>query len=383
MKDAIIRCTCCGATEDQVDGLIQINTDNFICDVCSGSINYIFAERATKAASAKAKKVKMFPSVIKNLLDESIIGQEDAKKVLSVEVYNHYKRVNNPQFNIQKSNILMIGDSGTGKTLLVQTLSKILDLPMVIADMSLVTAAGYVGQDIESVLQQLVIAADGDVEKAQHGIVLLDEVDKIAKRNLTSSTEKDPSGEGVQQGLLKILEGTQVRIKVEGGTQKSRNQEHYIDTTNILFICAGAFFGLDKVLEKNHKGEVSSIGFSASVEKPTVNTSEIDEQDIIEYGFIPEFVGRLPVIVQLNKLAKEDYRMILTEPKNSIIDQYKKLMALDEISLEFTDEFLNEVVDKVYETKRGARALRTEIEKRMRNVIYTLNDESYGQKVTI
>lgn len=374
-----ITCICCGALEQDVEGLVMISSDeDYLCNRCSDLIGDLFDKKEKEKALQERKSSSLLPSEIKALLDESVIGQDAAKKVLAVEIYNHYKRITYPEFEIKKSNILMIGESGTGKTLLVQTLAKMLDLPLVIADMSLITAAGYVGQDIESMLQQLVIAADNDLVKAQGGIILLDEVDKIAKRNLTSSTEKDPGGEGVQQGLLKMLEGSKIPVKVEG---IRGNPE--IDTSNILFICAGAFFGLDKVLMKNHKSENASIGFSASIEKVDITNKEVDEQDIIEYGFIPEFVGRLPVIVQLQKLTREDYRRILTEPKNSISEQYRKLMEIDDITIEFSEEFYDSIVDNVVTTERGARALRTEFEKRMRDIIYAINDESYGTTISL
>ena len=378
-----VKCSCCNAPESLVEGLVEISKDIFICDKCSETISDIFELKANEKRTASLKKERMYPKQIKKLLDEVVIGQEDAKKALSVEVYNHYKRVQHLEKEIQKSNILMIGDSGTGKTLLVQTLSKILDLPMAICDCAALTQAGYVGADIETILQQLVMVADNDIAKAEKGIILLDEFDKLAKRNLSSSTDKDPSGEGVQQGLLKIIEGTQVKIKIEGGTNRSRGQDQFIDTTNILFIAAGAFFGIDKVLEKNHASESAGIGFAASVDKVDITGKMIDDQDIIEYGFIPEIVGRMPTIVQLHQLTKEDYRRILTEPKNSVIHQYQKLMEIENIDLQFTPAFLDGIVEKVYNTKRGARALRSEIEKEMRELVYELNDDSYGQTIAL
>lgn len=378
-----VQCSCCGAPESLVEGLVEISKDVFICDKCSETISDIFSLKAEEKRASSLKKERMYPKQIKKLLDEVVIGQEDAKKVLSVEVYNHYKRVQHPEKEIQKSNILMIGDSGTGKTLLVQTLSKILDLPMAICDCAALTQAGYVGADIETILQQLVMVADNDIAKAEKGIILLDEFDKLAKRNLSSSTDKDPSGEGVQQGLLKIIEGTKVKLKIEGGTSRSRGQEQFIDTTNILFIAAGAFFGIDKVLEKNHASDSAGIGFSATVDKVDVSEKAIDDQDIIEYGFIPEIVGRMPTIAQLQKLTKEDYRRILTEPKNSVIHQYQKLMEIENIDLQFTPEFLDNIVEKVYNTKRGARALRSEIEKEMRELVYELDDDSHGQTISL
>jgi ATP-dependent Clp protease ATP-binding subunit ClpX len=376
-------CICCGKSKHEVDRMMQINDEHFLCNQCTADINALFAKNISEVEYEEHEPFvnKILPKQIKEFLDEYVIGQDDAKKVLAVEIYNHYKRISHPEQEIEKSNILMIGDSGTGKTLLAKTMAKMLDLPFAICDCNALTQAGYVGEDVESVLEQLVAAAGGDIEKAETGIILLDEVDKIAKRNISSSTEKDASGEGVQAALLKIIEGHTVSIAVEG---LKRNQKSEIDTSNILFICAGAFFGLEKILQKNHAAEGSGIGFNASVEKPDMSKiTEVDEQDIIDFGFLPEFVGRLPVIVQLQKLSKEDFRRILVEPKNSIVKQYQNLMAIDSIDLEFTPEFLDGIVDKVYNTKRGARALRSELEKHLRDATYNLNDDSYGKTIKL
>lgn len=378
-----MNCVCCGRSATDVERMMQINDDAYICNSCTSDINALFARSNIddEIELTIERNGKMYPVAIKEFLDEYVIGQDVAKKALAVEVYNHFKRINSPADEIEKSNILLIGDSGTGKTLLAKTLAKMLDVPFVICDCNALTQAGYVGEDVESILEQLVSMADGDVEKAQRGIVLLDEVDKIAKRNISSSTEKDASGEGVQAALLKILEDHTVTVKVENG-RRERTAE--INTKNILFICAGAFFGLDKILEKNHSSQGPGIGFSASVEKPdTAVIVEVTEQDIIDYGFLPEFVGRLPVIIKMNRLTKDDYRRILTEPKNSITKQYQTLLSLDNIELEFSDTFLDGVVETAYNTKRGARALRSAIANRMTEVIYEINDESYGKKITI
>lgn len=376
------KCTCCEQSKEQVERLIQISENVFICNECTAEINAIFAKTTKVKENKEAEKEEiklLLPKQIKELLDESVIGQEDAKKALAVEIYNHYLRVNNKDLELEKNNILMIGDSGTGKTLLVKTLAKILDLPLAICDMSSITQSGYVGKSLNGILYQLVAAAGNDIKKAETGIIFLDEFDKLAKRNLTSSTDKDPSGEGVQFELLKMIEGTKEEIKIEG-TRK----DQYIDTSNILFIAGGAFFGMNKLLEKKQLEENYGIGFSASVEKPKdTSIIPIEDEDIIHFGFIPEIVGRLPIIVQLNKLTKEDYKRILIEPKNSIVDQYKKLLKLNNINLEFSNDYLDSIVEKVYSSKKGARALRGEIEKSMREIIYNINEEDFGKTIEL
>lgn len=380
------KCICCEQNKDEVQRLIQIADNCFICNECTSEINAIFAKTAkiknaiTESATEDEPEVNfLLPKQIKQLLDESVIGQEDAKKALAVEIYNHYLRINNQDLELEKNNILLIGDSGTGKTLLVKTLAKILDLPLAICDMSSITQAGYVGKSLNGILYQLISAAGNDIKKAETGIIFLDEFDKLAKRNLTSSTDKDPSGEGVQFELLKMIEGVKEEIKLDG-----IRKEQYIDTSNILFIAGGAFFGLDKLLEKKQLEENYGIGFSASVDKPKDTTQiPIEDEDIIHFGFIPEIVGRLPVIVQLNKLTKEDFKRILIEPKNSIVDQYKKLLRLNNIELEFSEEYLDKIVDKVFSSKKGARALRGEIEKSMRNIIYEINEENFGKTIQL
>jgi ATP-dependent Clp protease ATP-binding subunit ClpX len=376
------KCLCCGKSKENVPKMIQINSESFICSPCTSEINGMFAGGTQEDKGVKEfVQPKLLPKDIKALLDESVIGQENAKRVLCVEVYNHYKRINNLELDIQKSNVLMVGNSGTGKTLLLQTLTKILDIPMVIVNTANFTASGFKGADLEEIIQSLVSASDGDIKKAETGIIFLDELDKIAKRN-TSSLDLDVSGLSVQQELLKIVEGTLVKCKVEG-SRRSQNSEQYVDTKNILFCGGGSFFGLDKILEQDHNKETSGIGFSASVEKSDYTEKEITDENIIHYGFIPEFVGRFPVIVKLDKLTKEDYRRILTEPKNSIIDQYQNLMDIDNIKLNFTDDYLDGIVEKVFKSDRGARALRSEIEKTMRDIIFNINEDVYNTEITI
>lgn len=363
------QCVVCGLDKNKVDKLVEINEGVYICNRCTAEVNSFFAKAYKEKEIEPEIKIKMYPKEIKSFLDEYVIGQEQAKKVLSVEVYNHFNRINNKDKEIQKNNILMIGKSGVGKTLLVQTLAKLLDLPLVIADMTSITQAGYVGKDSESILQQLVIAAGGDIKKAENGIIMCDEVDKLAKRNLTSSTDSAPSTEGAQTALLKIIEGTKVDIKLEGIRQK----DAVIDTSNILFIGAGAFFGLDKILESKGKEENSKIGFHAVIDKSEKTSVEINDEDLINYGFLPEFIGRFPCIVELEDLTKEDYRKILLEPKNSIIKQYQNLLSLDGFELSFNETYINEVVDSVYDSKKGARGLKTIIEKKMRDIIYDID----------
>lgn len=364
------QCVVCGLEKDKVDKLVEINEGIYICNRCTAEVNSFFAKAYKEKEIEPEIKIKMYPKEIKSFLDEYVIGQEQAKKVLSVEVYNHFNRINNKDKEIQKNNILMIGKSGVGKTLLVQTLAKLLDLPLSIIDCTQLSQSGYKGADSEDILKQLILAADGDIQKAQNGIVFLDEFDKLAKRNLTSSADKDPSGEGVQFELLRMIEGHKYQIKQEG----IRENKSSIDTTNILFICSGAFSGLDKIIEKNQQDSDLGIGFSANViKKELTELVEITEEDLIEYGIITEVVSRLHVCVKLNDLTKEDYRKILLEPKNSVIKQYQNLLALDGFELSFTETYIDEVVDQVYDSKKGARGLKSIIEKKMRDIIYDID----------
>lgn len=363
-------CSCCKKEKADVPRMIKFSDDQYLCNVCSKEIYDLFISLQKEEANPKVDG-KIYPKDIKSFLDEYVIGQDDAKRVLAVEVYNHYQRINNLDQEIEKSNILMIGNSGSGKTLLVKTLAKKLDLPLAICDATNLTEAGYVGNDIETILQQLVIAANGNIKEAEKGIIFIDEIDKLAKQHSPSGGSKDPSGLGVQQGLLKIIEGAVVPLKTE-----PKGPKDYIDTSNILFIGAGAFYGLDKVVEAKQKGKTTAIGFSATVETPSVAGIEVKEEDLIEYGLLPEFISRLPVVVQLSQLTKEDYRKILIEPKNSVIKQYQNLMALEGIELNFTEGCIDEIVESVYKSKRGARALRTMVEKSMRNIIFGLGQDS-------
>lgn len=364
-------CVMCGLPKDQVDKLVEINEEVYICNRCTAELNSLFA-RSYKTDENETYEIaiKIYPKEIKAFLDEYVIGQDQAKKVLAVEIYNHFNRINNKEKEIQKNNILMVGKSGVGKTLLVQTLAKLLDLPLSITDCTQLSQSGYKGADSEDILKQLILAADGDIEKAQNGIIFLDEFDKLAKRNLTSSTDKDPAGEGVQFEMLRMIEGHKYQIKQEGVREKKSS----IDTTNILFICSGAFSGLDKIIEKNQQQSDLSIGFSANVIKKEVDEFvEITEEDLIEYGIITEVVSRLHVCVKLNDLTKEDYRKILIEPKNSVIKQYQNLLSLDGFELEFSETFIDETIEQVYNSKKGARGLKSVVEKRMRDIIYNID----------
>lgn len=365
-----MKCIVCDLHKDEVDQMIEINENVYICNHCTSDIAGEFA-RATNNKPNKqfSKESKLFPKRIKQFLDEYVIGQDQAKKVLAVEIYNHFNRINNKDKEIQKNNILMFGPSGSGKTLLVQTLSKLLDLPLAIIDCTQLTQSGYKGSDTEDLLKQLILASDNEISKAESGIVFLDEFDKIAKRN-SDMLEKDPSGQGVQFEFLRMVEGHKYQIKLEG----IRENKSSIDTSNILFICAGSFSGLDKVLEKNRLDKNFGIGFSASIDKPEiVDDIEITSEDLIEYGLIPEIVSRLHVIVKLNELTKEDYRRILLESKNSVIKQYQKLLKIDNIQLTFTEKYIDEVVESVYNNKKNARGLKSVIEKTMRDIIFDID----------
>ena len=380
-----IRCSFCNKTEDQVRKLIAGPSGVYICDECVEICSEIIEEELEDEYAAEdAQEINLLkPAEIKDFLDEYVIGQDEAKKALSVAVYNHYKRITSGKYldvELQKSNILMLGPTGSGKTMLAQTLARLLNVPFAIADATSLTEAGYVGEDVENILLKIIQAAEYDIKKAEYGIIYIDEIDKITRKSENASITRDVSGEGVQQALLKILEGTVASVPPQGGRKHPHQELLQIDTTNILFICGGAFDGLEKIIESrlDRKG----IGFNSELgEKAQHNVGEVLKkalpQDFIKFGMIPEFMGRVPVVVSLDELDKDALVRILTEPKNAIIKQYQGLFGLDDVELIFTPEAIEAIADKTIKRKTGARGLRAIMESVMMDLMFRIpSDET-------